>query len=361
MQAIPRPNLGDHIAGHLRDGFRTGRWQGRLPGVRQLASEFGVSRDVVREALRRVESEGLIHHDGAGRSRRVAVPDGRRLTSRTLRVGILLPSPLEQDNMHTHQLVHGMLRAIESLGHAGFIAPKCTQQLGGQPARVRRHLDECQADAWIIYSARRAVLEMAQQLELPVFALGGVSEGLALAGARTDLARPMEAAVDLLVKKGHRRAALICPPHWRSPALNHAAGAFVNRLRFHGIRVDEAFHVPDWQHTPAGLDELLRALFFATPPTALLVMEPECIGPVMVFLASRGLHVPQHVSLINLLPDPMQLFYPIAMARFEWPVKPHLHNVVRWLRSVAQGRPASRFTTTAPDFIPGESIGRAPQ
>lgn len=355
MRAISRPTLGEHTAQHLREGFRRGRWQGRLPGVRQLAGEFGVSRDVVREALRIAEAEGLIVHHGPGKSRRVAAP-ARHPARRTLRIGILLPSPLEEDNAHTHQLISGILRAIESLGHAGFIAPKCSRQLGGKPARIGRHLEDCKADAWIIYSAERAVLEMAAQLDAPVFALGGVSEGLPLAGSRTDLTAPIEAAVDSLVKQGHRQIVLIGPPRWRKPRLNHAAAAFLDRLRTCHIRADAAFNVPEWRHTPAGLDELLRALFFATPPTALLIMEPECVGPALVFLAGHGLRVPEDVSLVNLLPDPMQSFYRIELARFIWPVQRHVNNVVRWVRSAARNQPDRRYTTIAPEFAKGESV-----
>jgi len=357
MQAIARPTLSEHAAQHLREGFRSGRWQGTLPGVRQLAKEFGLSRDVVCEALRIVEAEGFIIHCGAGKSRRVAA-SRRDSARRTLRVGTLLPSPLEQDNAHTHELMSGIRQAIESLGHVAFIAPKCSVQLGGKPARIRRHLEECKADAWIIYSAERKVLEMALRLSVPVFALGGFSEGLPLPGSRTDLTAPMEAAVDLLVKQGHRQIVLICPPKWRSPRLNHAAAAFVSRLRTHSIRADVSYHVPDWRHTPAGLDELLHALFFATPPTALLIMEPECIGPAMVFLAERGLRVPENVSLINLLPDPMQSFYRLALAHFDWPVQPHVNNVARWVRSIARNQADQHFTTISPEFVTGETTGQ---
>jgi len=357
MQAIPRPTLSEHTAQHLREGFHSGRWQGRLPGVRQLAGEFGVSRDVLREALRIVEAEGLVLHDGAGKCRHVAAARSSA-QQRTLRIGIHLPAPLEQDNAHTHELVSGIRQAIESLGHIGFITPKSTQQLGGKPARVRQQLVESEADAWILYSAARAVLEMAAQLSVPAFALGGSSDGLPLAASRTDLIAPIETAVDRLVENGHRQIVLICPPKWRSPRLNLTATAFESRLHQHGIRANTAYHVPDWQHTPAGLHRLLHELFFATPPTALLIMEPECIGPALVFLAERGLRVPEHVSLVNLLPDPMQSFYRRPLARLEWPVQPHIRSIVRWLRCIARNQADLRQTIITPAFVPGETISR---
>lgn len=361
MQALSRASLAEHAARHLREGFRSGLWRGCLPGVRQLAAQLGVSRDTAREALQLVEAEGLVIHAGPGRARQVA-PPADSVAARTLRVGILLPIPLHEDNAHTHHLISGVQQAVESLGHVCFIAPRVLAQLGQRPARVLQHLQECGADAWIIYSAPRLVLEAAAGWPLRVFALGGVSEGLALPGTRTDLTAPMEAAVDFLTERGHRKVVLICPPWWRSPGPNHAATAFLRRLEANAgpRRIDPAYHLPEWEHTPEGLHELLRALFFATAPTALLIMEPECVGPALVFLAGRGLEVPGKVSVVNLLPDPMQAFYRVPLAHFEWPLQRHVQNVVRWIRSVARGRPDNRYGTLSPLFVPAGSIGAAP-
>lgn len=361
MQPVSRTSLAERAARHLREGFRDGLWRGRLPGVRQLSAQLGVSRDTAREALRLVEAEGLVIHAGAGRAREVAPPGGAAASAaaRTLRVGILLPIQLHKDNAHTYQLITGVQQAVQSLGHASFIAPRVLDQLGQRPAKVLQHLQECGADAWIIYSAPRLLLEAAVGWPLRVFALGGVSEGLALPGSRTDLTAPMEAAVDLLSELGHRKMVLICPPWWRSPGPNHAAAAFLRRLQAHAGRrvVDATYHLPDWQHTPEGLGELLHALFFATPPTALLIMEPECVGPALVFLAERALQVPAHVSLINLLPDPMQSFYRVPLAHFEWPVQRHVQNVLRWIRALARGRVDTRYSTLSPVFVSTGSIG----
>ncbi len=148
MQPIRRPNVSEHTAQHLREGFRSGRWSGKLPGVGLLAKELGVSRDAVRAALRLLEQEGIIANGGAGRSRTLAVPTGidRR---RVLRVGILLASPMEKDNVHSHELVFSIRQAVEAAGHVCFIAPKSVQQLNDRVDRVQRCMAECQADAWI--------------------------------------------------------------------------------------------------------------------------------------------------------------------------------------------------------------------
>ncbi len=356
MQPLRRPNISEHTAQHLRDGFRSGRWSGKLPGVWVLARELGVSRDAVRAALRLLEEEGMVTNCGAGRSRMVNDPKGVQ-GRRVLRVGILLASPLERDNAHTHELIFSVRQAIEALGHICFIAPKSSEQLHDRIERIRRYMAECQADAWIVYSAKREVLEMVSTSALPIFALGGQAMGLQLAGSRSDLAAPISACVDHLVERKHRSIVLICPPNWRLPKLNSSAQVFLDRLKHHGIRADSRYNIPDWEHTPEGLNTVLKALFYATRPTALLVMEPECIGPVLVFLAERGLRVPDHVSVVSILPDPMQAFYRPALAHFQWPVQPHVKRVIEWVNALARGKADRKAKTTEPSFVPAESIG----
>ncbi len=355
---LTRPQLSEHAALHLREGILGGRWPGRLPGVRKLAEELGISRDVVRDALRHLEAAGVLAHHGAGRSRAV-VQGCKALAQRRLRVGIFLPGPLESENALTFQLIYNIRQAIEAMGHGCFIAPRTCASLQQSPVRAKTFLQDCEADAWIFYSMHRRQLEMAADLSKPVFALGGTSEGLPLAGSLADLSAPIREAVTLLADKGHRRMVLISPPRWRKPVPNASVCAFLDALKQRHIQGDMGYNVPEWRHTPEGLQGLMQALFKATPPTALLVMEPEWIGPVLVFLAERGLQVPRDISLINLLPDPMQSFYCRKIAHFRWPLASHVRHVCQWLKGVAAGevRPVRR--SVSPSFDPGETVGRA--
>src|SRR3546814_9849364 len=54
----PQPRIADTVAGALRDRILAGA--DRLPTQDQLVTEFGVSYPSVREALRILETEGLV-------------------------------------------------------------------------------------------------------------------------------------------------------------------------------------------------------------------------------------------------------------------------------------------------------------
>lgn len=61
LPAVPRRAF-DEIVGQLRDMVRTGQLQtgDRLPSEREMAEQFRVSRNTVREALRMLEISGLV-------------------------------------------------------------------------------------------------------------------------------------------------------------------------------------------------------------------------------------------------------------------------------------------------------------
>lgn len=54
--------LTEHIARQLEQRIRTGEWAvgAKLPSERELAVQFGASRNVIREVLRRLEATDLI-------------------------------------------------------------------------------------------------------------------------------------------------------------------------------------------------------------------------------------------------------------------------------------------------------------
>jgi DNA-binding LacI/PurR family transcriptional regulator len=354
MTTVPRCSLVQQTAEHLRAGFRDNHWHGKVPGVIRLAGELGVSKETVRAALHELEKEGALRANGAGKRRELVANSGEP-ARRIVRVAILLAQPLENENGYSQRLFLTIKHSVEAMGHECFFASQSLWELDAKPRRVARMVDTARADAWIVYAGTRPVLEWFAMQGIPTLAVGGRAEGLAIEWTRADLKPPMEAAVDTLAALGHRRMVLLCPGYWRKPDPGPPAAAFLARLAHWKIPVSD-YHLPDWEVTPEGLKAVLEALFFATPPTALLTLTPDTCDAALAFLANRRLRIPEDVSIVCLMSDAVFKMRLPPLAHFEWPMQGLVRQAVRWAKSVAAGHPGRHARTCPATFIPGGTI-----
>ena len=358
VQPIRRHSLVEQTATHLREGFRSGRWSGHLPGVLSLASELGVSKDTVRDALHLLEAEGLLKDRGAGKRREIVSRLAKKSARKILRVGILLSEPLEGDNAQAQHVLLSIRRAIEAAGHVCFFADEALSQLGPKCQRVARLVKAAGADAWVVSSGSREVLEWFVAQKVPVCAFGGRGRGLPIASSYTDASVVLAEAVSTLVGHGHRRIVLICSSVWRQPTPGPAATGYLVALKQHGISVAD-YNLPPWDESAAGLERLLESLFRITPPTALLLAEPTYCVATLAFLARRGIQVPRDVSLVNLVPDPVFAWRRPPLAQVTLPLQEHVHRIARWVDAIACGTIDLEQKSCIPTFDPGGTIATA--
>ncbi len=362
MHPLKRRTLMEQTASHLREGIATGRWRDRLPGVRRLAEELDVSNDTVRAALKLLESDGSLQPRGAGKARHISPARSAHAGRRVVRVALLPAEPLQESSAHTQRTMLRLVSAIEHAGHECSIAAKPLAQIGHRIERLARLVAATTADAWVAYTPSYEVLSWFVQNKLPILALGGHSQTLPVACSRTDISAAMIAAVDALVAHRHRRIVLISPRLWREPSLHPAAQTFLDRMTHHRVPCS-SYNLPDWGESAEGLEHLLRVLFQATPPTALLFLKPAHTVAVLSFLAERGLRVPQDVSLVSIVSDPIFGLRRPPIAHFHWPVDPHIRRITRWVRHLALGQTDRGTKIVHAEFIPGGTIGplRAPR
>lgn len=320
-----------------------------------MASELGVSKDTVRGAMALLEREGGLKASEAGKPREIVrrVRDGGG--ERKLRVAILLHEKLERDNAQTQELILSIKLRLESVGHICVIGEQSIVSLGNNVCRVAEMVKAMGADAWIVYAGTREVLEWFAGERIRVLAIGGRALGLPIAWTRSEVERAMGAAIRKLVGLGHRRIVLICSGLWRKPTTSLAALAFLEGLEASGVAVS-SYNLPDWEETAEGFEELLNSLFFATPPSAMVVTEPSYAVALLIFLASRGIRVPRDVSLVSIIPDPgLCLVRPLA-AHFEWPIPEHIERAFNWIEAVAMGREDRDVTVYHAKFRRGGTI-----
>lgn len=342
----------EQVAAHLRGDLMSGKLSGVMPGVLRLEKELGVNRKTVEAALRLLETEKLLVPQGPGRRRLIKLPKHMALPS--LRLAILLGEAADRKLDYLIELRH----ELAEHGHSVFYAAEHMVDLRMDVKRIAGLVGKTGADAWVVASASREVLEWFSGQEVPAFAMFGRRRGLPIAGVGPDKKSAYQEVTRALIQFGHRRIVLLVRPRRRLPGPGEAERAFLGELATHGI-TSGPYHLPDWEESTEGFHKRLEALFHVTPPTALMVDEVPLFVAALQFCASRGLRVPQDVSLVCTDYDPDFDWCRPSVSHIRWDSGPVVRRIVRWAANVSQGREDKRQTMTPAEFIPGGTIGPA--
>lgn len=322
-----------------------------MPGAPLLAVELGVDPKTIDSALRLLEVGGLLLPQGAGKRRRILLPEGSG-SVRPLRVSILLSEVAERRVDYLLELQHSLVDA----GHEAHFSRKHLVELGMSVSRVRKLVEESQADAWVVVAGSREVLKWFCSQSLPVFALFGRHDGLPIAAAMPNRGPAYVAAARSLVGLGHRRISLLARRLRRLPDPGDVERAFLEELELQGIQTGN-FNLPDWDDTVDGFEQLLNNLFRVTPPTALIAQEAFLFNAAHHFLARRGLRIPQDVSLLCADSEPSLGWCIPQISHFRWQSRPLVQRIVRWVANVSRGKTDLRQSLTPAEFIEGGTIG----
>ncbi len=361
MSAVRRLSIVDQTMIHIREGVRDGRWSGKLPGVRPLSRELGVSRESLRNALRRLSAEGLLADDGPGGSRRIM----RRETSAargSLRIAILPARHMHTESAADQLLILRLMHDLESAGHACVLAPPTWTGAEPSPAALERLVKDKDADAWMIYQGSREVLKWFSQQAFPTLALGGHNLTLPIAAIGFDYTSALREATRNLLHRGHRRIVFIAPRFARTPTPARPVRTFLDELADAGLPTGE-FNVPEWEETPAGLRALLVSLFSLTPPTAIITWDGFEASGVLSFLSERKLAIPRDISLVALTSDASIAWqHPtVRLANCEQDPEPFIRHCVRWADDAAHARAKVQNELLAVRLDPGNTLGSAPR
>ncbi len=342
----------DQVVETLREGMAGGRWRETLPGRERLARELGVNHKTVEAAVRRLVDEGWLVAQGGTRRRKIVVLEKGRSKSRNLRVRILA---YDRESMSMPWNV-ALLSELQKAGLSANFAGKTLMELGMKVERVKRFVAKTEADAWIVNSGSREVLEWFSQQDVPMIAMFGRFTGLPIASSSPQVAPAMREAVRRLVELGHRRIVLLVGEDRRKPSLGVFEQRFLSALEAQGITVGP-YHLPDWEPHADGLRACLDRLFAITPPTALIFGETRFFVAGQQYLARRGIHAPEVVSLICSDPEPSFEWCQPAIAHFHWDFVPLVRRVVRWADNMAHGKEDKRQVLFDAKFIEGGTIG----
>ena len=169
----------------------------------------------------------------------------------------------------------------------------------------------------------------------------------------------MAETVRYLASMGHQRIARFCHRQARVPKPNRVAQAYLDELEAVGIEASN-FHMPDWDESRGGFIEALDSLFRLTPPTALILDGAYLYISAQHYLSARGLRVPQDVSLVCEDGNHNFRWCEPSVAHIHWETRPVIRRVAQWANRVANGKTDLRQSFTKAEFIPGGTVGMAP-
>ena len=338
------------VAEFLKLEIQRGSFQDSMPAVCELVDELGVNHKTVTAAFGILEKEGLIQGQGRGLKRLIIKKKSQ--SHRKLRIAILCYTPIGK----TEEMAIELYLRLESAGHVPFFTDRTLIDLDYKLSRVKRYVNRTEADAWIVISATREILEWFSTHSVPAFAIFGLRSGLPIAGSGPDKATPIREATRRLIELGHRRISMLCAKNLREPKRAVAIEAFLDELKSNGIASGQ-FNLPNWEQDRHDFYSCLDSLFKITPPTALILDGPYLFNACYHYLSQKGLRIPQDVSMVCTDYCPSFGWNSPEISHIRWHPKRLVQRVVRWTNAVAQGKEHKRETYVTADFIEGGTIG----
>lgn len=344
----------EQTAEYLKIMIGRGRWTGSLPGSIKLAAELGVNAKTVDAALRILEQQGEVISQGRRMKRKIV--DNKRKEGAPLRIAILeFDRPTERET-YLYQIQHLLLES----GYTAFFAEKSLEELHLNKSQVIKMVNKVKADAWIVASGSRDILEWFAEQEIPTFALFGRRNGLPIAGIGPDQPTLTREVVRRLIELGHNRIILITNSSRILPIPGSTERAFLDELTKHGI-VTSQYNLPLWEDSIEGLQKFLENMMRYTPPTAVLVNEPFLFLAVQHHLMRMGVKIPDELSMFCSDYDPTFAWLRPTVAHGSWNSQPWVRRIKKWVNNISYGKNDQRQSYTKVDFIEGGTIGPAPK
>jgi DNA-binding LacI/PurR family transcriptional regulator len=313
---------------------------------------LGVGAATVREALKLLENEGVLVGQGAGRRRKIVLPEGHAPPA--LRVAVLFYEKGDE----AQDLFIRFQNKLLAAGHTVVHAPKNLTDIGGNMRRLARMIKETEADAWVVIAGSEEVHRCFAQRQVLVFALyGSICKLGTKAGISPNQVPAIVAATRRLIALGHRRIVML---ESRVTLSNPGADGlvFLDELEAHDIERGN-YNMPGWEGGFDGLYQCLESLFDRTPPTAIFLFSAAEYFATLQFLAHRGLRVPGDVSLICCDVAPYFRRYQPTISHVRWNDQLMVNRIVRWANNISHGKDDTRQTMIEAEFIEAGTVGRA--
>jgi DNA-binding LacI/PurR family transcriptional regulator len=340
----------------LRAEIAARTWSQDLPGERQLAERFQVSRKTVRKALAELRREGVLR-TARGRGSSLADRRARRRTPPP-RIALLLPEPLEHSRPFTALWVNRLMGMLQEIGHPLQIFHGA-KYFGASAARSLARLTAAHsARCWIIARSNRPLQEWFAASGHPALIAGSAHPGVPLPSVDVDHRALCRHSAALLLRHGHRRLALFLEPGGHGGDVESEQG-FREGLAAAPDAPEPAVCSPQRAAAPV-IRELRRLLGRRQPPTGMLLSNSYSYLTVHSFLASVGLRVPQDISVVSRDEETFLRFMHPTPTYYATPAGKFARALHQGLKRILAGDRTAFSIRIMPDLVKGDSVGPAP-
>jgi len=330
-----------------------------MPGILSLENELCLNRNLLGQALLILEKEGILVPQGKGKPRKIVIPKAHRL--KTLRIGIL---NYQARDVHRFHPLAETKYLLEAAGHSVAIAQGNLSAMNMNPKRVAQAISKHDVDAWVVVSGSKSLLEWFAQQPFPSLSFFGNFSGVKIASVVPAVQAQYQVLLRKLLELGHRKIVFLSRS--TTPAMmdreikadNEQRGVLARELAAHGIAYGD-YNRPCFESDPEKLQQCLREMFRVTPPTAIYVDEAFVALVVYEFLLKQGMRVPEDVSLICNVEDPVFNWNRPIISHFRWDPGAIGRRVLQWADNVARGREDLRQVSTKVTFVEGGTIAPA--
>lgn len=353
---LPFQSIAMQVAQAMRGEIAAGAWSQALPGERQLAERFQVSRKTVRKALAELRAEGLLQTE---RSRgTVLVTHRKRRPPPSQRIALLLPEPLEVSRPFTALWVNRLMGLLQETGHPLQIFHGA-KYFGADAARsLARLTTNHAARCWIVARSNRPLQEWFAASGLPALVCGSAHPGVALPSVDIDHRALCRHSAALFLRHGHRRLALFLEHGGHGGDLESEQG--LREGLASAADAPEPMVCTPERSAASIIREVRRLLARREPPTGMLLSNSYSYLTVLSYLGSLGLRVPRDMSIVSRDEEtflrfmhPTPTFYSTPPAKFA----AALHQA---LKRILAGERTAFAIRIMPDLVKGESVGPAP-
>ena len=347
-QSIP-----ETLADELESRIRQRKWQKQLPGYREIAREYTVSKKSASEAFTLLEQRGVIHPAEPGKRRAIRIcarglnPEAAPMlviSGERSRIG-------SQDSELVNSHVHDWLRRE---GQIRYARADMTRSKSCERA-VGRWIEDYKPGSFLVTLGTRPLLKAIAETGLPTYCIGGEVGRVKdrVCGCGYELKGALDQVLRELRRRGHTRVLFPIRQGWEVIAKDVLEKQREHFGDLHSEDELQRFCVKFHENTPDAWFDGWRHHLTTLQPTAVICEKEADLLSLYGFCHSNGWRIPQDISVVSLVnswttdwiwPRPTLLRFPYQKAE---------RLFLRWVRS---GLTLRGFRTLAMEWQEGQTL-----